>query len=190
MITTDLAISVLISIAGLLALFYLAFWMYRDYQVDRFRQQIFSFRDELFDYAAAGKISFDHPAYTLMRRTMNGYIRFAHQMTFTHLLVGLFVAPASDGEVSFNEKYEQSTAELPSDVKRIFDYYRMKMEREALIHILFATPESIFLLMVIIGITLPIALIIRLTRSYQSLSLQRLIKPQNDLDNMALLQGQ
>ncbi len=40
-------------------------------RLDCFRQNMFSVRDELFDYAAAGNISFDNPAYILLRLQMN-----------------------------------------------------------------------------------------------------------------------
>ena len=51
-------------------------------RLDIFRQEMFVVRDELFDYARAGNIDFSHPAYRLLRRSMNGYIRYAHQLTF------------------------------------------------------------------------------------------------------------
>jgi hypothetical protein len=50
-----------------------------------FRQEIFELRDELFDYAAAGNIRFGDPAYRLLRQSMNGYIRYAHKLTFFRL---------------------------------------------------------------------------------------------------------
>jgi hypothetical protein len=50
-----------------------------------FRQEMFAVRDELFDYAAAGNIRFSDPAYRLLRQSMNGYIRYAHQLTFFRL---------------------------------------------------------------------------------------------------------
>jgi hypothetical protein len=58
----------------------LKFWS--EARLDAFRQQMFAIRDELFDYAAAKKIGFDDPAYRLLRRSMNGFIRYGHQLTF------------------------------------------------------------------------------------------------------------
>jgi hypothetical protein len=43
--------------------------------LDRFRQDVFGLRDELWDFAASGQISFDDPAYRLLRQLMNGFIR-------------------------------------------------------------------------------------------------------------------
>lgn len=51
-------------------------------RLDRFRQSMFALRDEVFDYAAAENISFNDPAYRLLRKSMNGFIRYAHQLTF------------------------------------------------------------------------------------------------------------
>ena len=54
-------------------------------RVDEFRQSMFSVRDELFDVAASGAIDFSHPAYLLLRQSMNGFIRYGHQLTVFRL---------------------------------------------------------------------------------------------------------
>jgi hypothetical protein len=46
-------------------------------------------RDELFDFALAGRIDFEDPAYKLLRQSMNGFIRYAHQLTFFRLMCTL-----------------------------------------------------------------------------------------------------
>ena len=56
-------------------------------RLDAFRQKMFSIRDEMFDYAADGNIPFDHPAYILLRRQMNGFIRYGHQLTVFRCLM-------------------------------------------------------------------------------------------------------
>lgn len=68
-------------------LWVLAFWFYRDYRVDAFREDVFRIRGDLFDFAAAGGIDFAHPAYSLLRDMCNGYIRFAHRMTLSSAVV-------------------------------------------------------------------------------------------------------
>src|SRR5271163_2245134 len=61
-------------------------------RLDGFRQDMFAIRDELFDYAADGNISFDHPAYTLLREQMNGFIRYGHDLTvFRFVMMSLVV---------------------------------------------------------------------------------------------------
>jgi hypothetical protein len=69
-----------------LALFFvLVLKLWPSLRLDTFRQQMFVVRDELFDYAASGKIGFNDPAYRLLRQSMNGFIRYAHQLTFFRL---------------------------------------------------------------------------------------------------------
>ncbi len=56
-------------------------------RLDGFRQKMFAIRDEMFDYAADGNIGFDHPAYSLLRQQMNGFIRYGHQLTVFRFLM-------------------------------------------------------------------------------------------------------
>lgn len=73
-------------IALLLAwLFVFVFW--RNYRIDKFRDQLFALRNELFDYAAHGGVLFDEPAYGILRNTMNGLLRYAERISFTHFIL-------------------------------------------------------------------------------------------------------
>src|SRR5438034_929815 len=58
--------------------------------VDEFRQKMFAVRDELFDYAASGEIAFEHPAYRLLRQSMNGFIQFGHRLTLFRLCLTIW----------------------------------------------------------------------------------------------------
>jgi len=78
-------VTVLQSAIFLAVLFVLTLKLWPSLRLDTFRQGMFMVRDELFDYAAAGKISFNDPAYRLLRQSMNGFIRYAHQLTFFRL---------------------------------------------------------------------------------------------------------
>lgn len=71
---------------ALLLLWVLYFWLYRDYRLDYFRQQLFALRDELFDIALAGELQFEGRAYGLLRTTINGTIQYGHQLGFLQLL--------------------------------------------------------------------------------------------------------
>ena len=71
--------SYLLSVVSLAVLWGGFFWLYRDYRVDMFRERIFRLRDDLFDVARGGELSFDDAAYGMLRRTMNGTIRFGHR---------------------------------------------------------------------------------------------------------------
>lgn len=60
--------------------------LWPSHRVDEFRQSLFVVRDELFDFAASGAISFNDPAYRLQRQLMNGFIRYGHQLTLFRLV--------------------------------------------------------------------------------------------------------
>lgn len=72
----------------MVGIWWLIFVGLRQYRIDAFRQELFSIRDELFDYAASGEeLTFDSKAYGLTRTSLNGMIRFAHQFTFARSIV-------------------------------------------------------------------------------------------------------
>lgn len=86
-------------------------------RLDIFRQKMFAVRDELFDYAAAGNINFDDPAYRLLRQSMNGNIRYGHQITLFRVCINvlrwkLTEAPPS---MAWNEKWNQAIANVKND---------------------------------------------------------------------------
>jgi hypothetical protein len=78
------------ALEGLIALAILSLLVFNLYpasRLDAFRQKMFAQRDQLWDYAAAGKISFEDPAYLLLRKLMNGFIRYGHQLSFFRVVM-------------------------------------------------------------------------------------------------------
>jgi hypothetical protein len=75
-------------VMGLAAIWILLFKLARDYRIDALRNRLFALRDDLFDYASAGNVEFDEPAYFKLRGVINSLIRFAHRLTFTRFLLG------------------------------------------------------------------------------------------------------
>jgi hypothetical protein len=69
------------SLFSLIVLVLVVFRFWPAQREDMFRQQMFALRDELFDFATEGHVAFDHPAYILLRQLMNGFIRYAHNLT-------------------------------------------------------------------------------------------------------------
>lgn len=67
------------------------FHVIRTVRLDSLRQKLFTVRDEMFDYAADGNISFTDPAYQLLRDEMNGFIRYAHQLTLFRVLMSVLM---------------------------------------------------------------------------------------------------
>ena len=74
----NIAVQTLLS---LVVLVFVLFSWWPEQRIDIFRQQMFALRDELFDFALEGEIEFDNPAYTQLRELMNGFIRYAHNLT-------------------------------------------------------------------------------------------------------------
>lgn len=68
-------------------LWWIFFFLYRNYRVDLLRHRLFVIRNNLFLAASRGEIDFNHPAYVMTRKTLNGTIRFAHQLSLTQLLL-------------------------------------------------------------------------------------------------------
>ena len=80
----ELMASLLLATYGGCLLAILLLFLWRELRIEVFRQRIFQIRDELFDFAAEGNISFNDPAYGALRTSMNSLIRFAHKMSFFH----------------------------------------------------------------------------------------------------------
>ncbi len=77
---------------GLFAIWFLYFVCWREHRIDAFRQHMFALRDDLFDFARAGRISFNDPAYTTLRNVANGLIRYGHQLNVSRVLAILIFA--------------------------------------------------------------------------------------------------
>ena len=78
---------------------------------------MFCVRDEMFDYAADGNIGFDDPAYQLLRREMNGLIRYGHQLTFFRSLIEIGIRRLSGGgtRLFWNDAWENALAMIDSE---------------------------------------------------------------------------
>lgn len=104
---------VLQSLLTLVVLAFVIFWLWPEQRNDLFRQQMFAIRDELWDFADAGNISFDDPAYTLLRQLMNGFIRYAHNLTPYRICLSflrwkyMYGAPVGHWTSSWNEALDQ-----------------------------------------------------------------------------------
>ena len=66
-------------------------YMNRRTRADRYRESLFTLRDELFDYMWKNEVSFDLPAYRLVRTFLNGAIRAAGTVSPLAFVVLMFV---------------------------------------------------------------------------------------------------
>jgi len=106
---------------GLVMLCIIVFWLWPCVRLDAFRQNLFALRDELFDYAATGRISFDHPAYRLLRQSMNGFIRYAHRISVFQVTMTLFMWKAIrpvEPKYDWTTKWEQALASIQDNEVR------------------------------------------------------------------------
>lgn len=128
---------------ALLVLGFLFFWLYRDYRVDLYRQRLFALRDELWDFAAAGDIEFDHPAHRVIRARLNGLIRFAHVLSLTWLVAAMAfraMRPLPEIDKITHQELERALASTPppteAKLRRIHDGSLLL----AMEHIVFISP--------------------------------------------------
>jgi len=92
-----------LSISALALLLLMRF--FRDYRLDKVRDDMFTLRDRLFDYAAENDL-LQHPAYRRLREIMNAMIRFAHKISVTRLLLSMFLdrfVPETERRRPFDE---------------------------------------------------------------------------------------
>jgi hypothetical protein len=134
-------LATVVSLAGVA---YAFFWLYRDVCVDTFRDKVFALRDELFLDAADGLVPFDHPAYTTLRTTMNGFIRFGDGLSLTQILVcNVFVRP-EDAERAglrpFEERWDKATNDLPASSRKRLDVYLSRLNRLAALYVVLGSP--------------------------------------------------
>jgi hypothetical protein len=121
------------SLLSLILFAFLIFWLWPAQRIDLFRQQMFAIRDELWDFAAEGKISFDDPAYTLLRQLMNGFIRYAHNLTLYRMLLlflqwkYVFGEPVSQWTTSWNEAVGQLPNESTKETLQKFHSRAMEL---------------------------------------------------------------
>jgi len=132
------ALLVIASGASMVALWWLFSTVYRNYHVDKTRQNLFRIRDELFDSTANGLLDFNSRAYTITRTTLNGMIRFTHELTLTHVISSLILhAYFNQGAIvrAYVKELETSQQELSDRAKNILRETRLRMHLAILDHL-------------------------------------------------------
>jgi hypothetical protein len=123
-----MTISGWISVAGLWVLF---FWLYRDYRLDAFRQDLFALRDELFNIAAEGQLTFSSRAYGMLRSSLNGNIQFGHKWGFLDVLsFFLFTrrqAHLNHAAECYRVQWEDAIGTLDSNTRAAVESIRTRM---------------------------------------------------------------
>lgn len=136
--------------ACIVALTFVLLKFVADVRLDEFRQQMFIIRDELFDYAAAGNISFDDGAYRLLRKSMNGFIRYGHQLTFFRLFVTMIELKlkGNKSESKWTEDWRQSLEKVSDDkVRSTLEKYHERAMISVAQRVIFGSPALISLVL-------------------------------------------
>jgi len=147
------AIAVVISSGlSLLGLVWLYLWPYRDYRRDLFRARLFAIRGELFDGAADGKIDFNHPAYGLLRSTLNGFLRFGHRFGALRLVAMALVVDQDtfSEDFDFGRRWREAARTLTGEQRVWLQGLRQDMHTALFKHIVVTSVAGCFLFMLVV----------------------------------------
>ena len=180
MLSTENAYIALGTLVSLLGIWWV-FVLYRDYCVDKFREQVFALRGKLFDEAAAGLVDFDHPAYGMLRSTMNGFIRFSHRLGFLEIVLTAIAFGKEAG--TFVKKWDRASEDLAPDARARLESYLLQLNSYVMGHIIWSSP--IFLITII----LPILVILFANRIFALLA-HSLRPAVESIDSAALACGE
>ena len=89
-------------------------------RIERHRQRLFQIRDAVFTFAADGNIAFTHPAYGMVRSTVNGFIRHAHRISLVQMIAFLYLSRRDRLTIltdSFDARWASATRDLDDSVR-------------------------------------------------------------------------
>ena len=145
----------LIGLASLTALLLLIYGPWQWACTDWARQIVFEKRDEIFDMAADGELSFDSPEYRDIRSSLESCIRFAHDLTMPNFLfLALF------RKESFRTRSDLNAAldGLPPEIRAKVHEKVMEAMKALILMMAFKSP---FTMIVCLPLTLLIVMIER-----------------------------
>jgi hypothetical protein len=152
------AITALYSTISLALLAVLAMHCLRDLAVDWFRQDMFAVRDEIFDLAAKGELSFDDPVYGLLRTTMNGFIRFGHRVSLLTIFSASSVLRRANNqrlrERSFLNRWTRESSRLDPALRGRLATKISRMHKLVLALVFFGSPVMVTLMLPLVAIVL------------------------------------
>ncbi len=147
---------------GLGYFFFYVVW--QRYVVDVTRQQLFELRDQLFDLAAEGKLSYQSEVYRSLRSFFNASIRFAHQADWVHIVVFYVAAKLKAKDAIF-----KSAMHIPHLVNRI-EEDKTRAEVQAIITKMHLTMGWHFLRRSLV--LLPLVLVVVVVAAFFTLSIR------------------
>lgn len=179
--------NIVASLISLAALWWLVFFAFRDYRVDAFRERLFRLREDLFLFAANGGIPFEHPAYRMLRSTINGMIRYAERISLAWLLslaVAFKHSDCREAEKLFHEQWLEANRTLTLHAKKRLILFRRDLHWALTTHVL-TSP-----LIIVASSPFLLLALIRVARDHAKEKFQRWIEPTlSRVDSVALLEG-
>ena len=143
-------------------LWWFFFDVYYRYRLDIFRQELFEIRDKLFDEAARLGI-FNEKAYTMTRITLNGMIRFAHEVSLLRFAVAYFSQMwfvKRDIASLYQTAFSKALNKLPEDQQKIIMRARVHAHMVLASHIV----HSSVMLLPLVSVTYTALRAIRMAR--------------------------
>lgn len=115
---------------------------WREYRIEKVRQDLFALRQELFDFAAKGNVAFDDPVYTGFRNTLNGLIRFSHRITFLRFVLAVIILEFGSPPKHQNHylQWKEIAEALPGDKKNAIMNIHERMSQEIVWHMISVSP--------------------------------------------------
>ena len=136
-----------ISLAFIVALL---LFPYNSYRVDKLREYLFELRDELFDEALRGNISYESQAYRATRSVLNGMIRFSHQISFSRLIAARVLIK----QYLTNDDFTRAMSASPSDDRVLCSSYLNRANELVILHVLSSPLVLIFIIPPVIALIL------------------------------------
>lgn len=183
---------ILLFLGSFLCLWFFLFVLYKDLAIDIFRQKMFELRDELFDEAANGVIEFNHPAYVVLRNTMNGFLRFGHKISLFEVLVTGVVLGSERLKMhkSFRQVWKEAETTLSPEQKKQMERYLLRLNELLLLQSFFGSPFFVgFLLFGFILMHLPGSIYGFIRRKTFEIMNTFMQKPLEELESAAMSYG-
>jgi hypothetical protein len=155
---------VLLTGFGLFMNWLLIYFGWRPYRIDRVRSELFKLRNDLFIYAGEGRVSFNDPAYKMMRDRLNALIRYAHIISVSRSMIYWASDSLSSEENAksraYQEKFLHALHSSPAhdQLKEVNDKTSIILAKQ----VIFGCPP---LLIIVVAIYIPLLLAIRHLRT-------------------------
>ena len=111
--TTEMLIQLLELLSGVAILVLFFRYPWQSILVDMTRQRLFEIRDDIFIYAADGRINFNSKVYGSLRDRLNSSIRYCHKVSFSTVMA----AVAVQDEPAKPQRQEKSLLDIVSDIE-------------------------------------------------------------------------